>query len=78
MKTYKLPEAERFAIHFCSRCGGGTPVEREGVPFILVPAGLLDSDPGGRPEAHILVGSKAPWYPIFDAIPQHAELPPQR
>lgn len=74
--SYKLPEAQRFAVAFCVRCGGGAPVEREGVPFVLVPAGLLDGDPGARPEAHIHVASKAPWYTIHDDIPQFAELPP--
>jgi hypothetical protein len=76
VRSFRLPEAQRFAIHFCGRCGGGAPVEREGVPFVLVPAGLLDSDPGFRPEAHIHVASGAPWYTIADAIPQFPELPP--
>ncbi|MFO0726363.1 MAG: GFA family protein [Myxococcota bacterium] len=76
VRTYKLPEAERFSVSFCVRCGGGAPVERAGVPFVLVPAALFDADPGARPEAHIHVASKAPWYTIRDAIPQFAELPP--
>ncbi len=76
VRSFRLPEAQRFAIHFCGRCGGGAPVEREGVPFVLVPAGLLDGDPGFRPEAHIHVASKAPWYTITDTIPQFPELPP--
>lgn len=76
VRTYRVPEAQRFAISFCARCGGGAPIEREGAPFVLVPAGLLDADPGARPEAHIHVASKAPWYRIADAIPQFAELPP--
>jgi len=38
----------------------------------------LDDDPGVRPESHIFVGSKAPWYDITDDLPQFAEsgLPP--
>ena len=77
VRKYKPPEAERFAVSFCARCGGGAPVEREGVPFVLVAASLLDSDPGARPQAHIFVASKAPWYTIADTIPQFAELPPR-
>lgn len=76
VKSYKVPEAERFAIAFCVRCGGGAPLERAGVPFVLVPAGLLDADPGARPQAHIHVASKAPWYTIRDTLPQFPELPP--
>lgn len=76
IRSYKPPEAERFAISFCTRCGGGAPVERENVPFVLVPAALLDADPGTRPQAHIHVASKATWYTLSDGLPQFAELPP--
>jgi len=37
--------------------------------------GTLDDDPGIRPERHIYVGSKAPWFEITDDLPQHDELP---
>ena len=37
----------------------------------------LDDDPGVRPESHIFVGSKAPWFEITDDLPQFTELPPQ-
>jgi hypothetical protein len=64
-------------VAFCMRCGGGAPVERDNVPFVLVPAGLLDGDPGARPQAHIHMASKASWYPVVDdGLPQFAELPP--
>jgi hypothetical protein len=76
VRSYKPPEAERFTVSFCSRCGGGAPSERENVPFVLVPAGLFDADPGSRPQAHIHVSSKAPWYTLQDGLPQFAELPP--
>lgn len=76
VRKYKVPEAERFAVSFCSRCGGGAPVERDNVPFVLVPAALLDGDPGARPQGHIFVTSKASWYVIADDLPRFAELPP--
>jgi hypothetical protein len=75
VRSYSPPDAKRFAAAFCVRCGGGAPVERENVPFVLVPAALFDADPGARPQAHIHVASKAPWYSIHDALPQFAELP---
>jgi hypothetical protein len=74
--SYRPPEAQRFAVSFCTECGGAAPVERDNVPFVLVPAGLFDSDPGARPEAHIHVASQAPWYSFADALPRFAELPP--
>jgi hypothetical protein len=32
---------------------------------------LLTEDPAIRPTSHIFVGSKAPWFTITDAPPQH-------
>jgi hypothetical protein len=34
----------------------------------------LDDDPGVRPEAHIFVASKAPWFTITDDLPQISEI----
>ena len=75
VRLYRPPDALRFGVAFCEHCGGGTPLERDNVPFVLVPAGLLDEDPGFRPEAHIHIASKAPWYSVHDSLPQFAELP---
>jgi hypothetical protein len=73
---YKVPEAKFFTIAFCTRCGGKAPrVSRErGV--VSVPAGTLDTDPGMRPQAHIYVASKAPWFDIADDLPQYDEMVP--
>jgi hypothetical protein len=74
--SYRPADAERFTVSFCSRCGGGAPIERENVPFVLVPAGILDTDPGRRPDAHIHLASKAPWYTFRDDLTQFEGLPP--
>jgi hypothetical protein len=73
---YKVPEAVRFGVAFCSTCGGKVPrVSRErGV--VVAPVGALDTDPLMRPQAHIYVASKAPWFDITDDLPQYAEMPP--
>jgi hypothetical protein len=42
---------------------------------MFVPAGNFDDDPGARPEFHILVGSKAPWFEITDTVPQFETYP---
>ncbi len=76
LRRYKVPEAQRFAVVFCARCGSGAPVLRDGVPFAQIPSGALDGDTGGRPMAHIHVASKSTWYTIADTIPQFTELPP--
>jgi len=75
VNTFRPPDAERFAVSFCMRCGGGAPVERDNVPFVLMPAALFDADPGAGPEAHIHIASKASWLSVHDELPQFAELP---
>ena len=60
---------------FCPRCGAsvpGTPTDGR----VFLNAGSLDDDPGVRPLAHIFVGSKAPWYELFDALPRFDAWPP--
>ncbi|MBI3769723.1 MAG: GFA family protein [Deltaproteobacteria bacterium] len=73
---YKIPEAKYFMQVFCRRCGSPIPRIDRSRNFAIVPAGTLDDDPGTRPQAHIFVGSKAPWDTIADDVPQHAEYPP--
>ena len=55
---------------FCRHCGSHVAGQREGAPMLSIAAGVLDGDPGCRPQAHIYVGSKAPWtelLPQFEA-----------
>ena len=60
---------------FCSRCGSKVPSDH--MPgFVFVPPGNLDDDLHERPLAHILVGSKAPWFDIADELPRFDEFPP--
>ena len=74
--SYKVPEAQFFTQTFCRACGAPVPrIDRER-NFAIVPMGTLDDDPGLRPQAHIFVGSKAPWYEIADELPQYEEYAP--
>jgi len=61
-----------FQRAFCSHCGSTLP-ERSldgDEAEVYVPAGLMDDDPGVRPEAHIFTESRADYYTITDALPQ--------
>lgn len=60
-----------FMRCFCGRCG--SPLPDEAPDGFYVPAGLMDDDPGVRPESHIFVASKADWHTITDDLPQHDE-----
>jgi hypothetical protein len=73
INTYEAPVRERppaYRVAFCSRCGSPVPSPRAGAGWLEVPAGLLDSDPGVRPDRHIFVESKSDWFAIADSLPQ--------
>ena len=74
--TYKVPEADRFAQTFCRTCGSAMPRILENRPFVVIPMGSIDGDPGVRPSEHIFVASKASWHPITDGLPQYDEYGP--
>lgn len=64
-----------FRRYFCTGCGSVLPSDaNRGRRFL--PAGCLDDDPGMRPQRHIFVASKAPWYTITDSLPQFDAYPP--
>jgi hypothetical protein len=64
----------------CTRCGSLLySVVRDG-GYVHVAMGTLVDAPAIRPDKHIFVGSKAPWYTIADDLPQfdgHATARPQ-
>ena len=62
---------------FCRICGSSLGIPNHG-KLSEITLGSLDSDPGVRPTEHIFVGSKAAWYEITDALPQHHTWPPGR
>ena len=62
---------------FCSVCGSVGPMLMPSMGLAVVPAGMLEGDPGIRPQAHLFVGSKAPWHEISDSLPQHEAFPPE-
>jgi len=68
----RRPPAYRVA--FCTRCGSPVPdpdaCTDTGADWLEIPAGLLDDDPGLRPDRHIFVDHKSPWYAIVGELPQ--------
>lgn len=68
--------SENVTKTFCSRCGSNLVSYQHHQPGVIgLALGTLDGDPGRRPELHIFVGSKAPWYTIQDGLPQCEEWP---
>jgi hypothetical protein len=73
VKRFDLPGAKRFAVAFCTECGTRVPHKVGTTGNVLIPAGLLDADPGMRPENSIFWKSKAAWYVAPAEMPAHDE-----
>lgn len=73
---YKVPEARFFTVSFCRQCGSAVPKISSERGLAVIPAGGLDTDPQMRPQRHIFVNYKAPWFEITDDLPQFLEGPP--
>jgi hypothetical protein len=68
------PREERS---FCRVCGATLVTFFEDDPRTLgLALGTLDDEPGVRPECHVFVDSKAPWFEITDTLPQYETVPP--
>lgn len=70
---YEAPLRERpppYRASFCTRCGSPVPDPPAGASWFEVPAGLLDEDPGARPDRHIFSDVKAPWFEIEGDLPR--------
>ena len=59
IRSYKVPEAERFTSTFCEVCGSRVPRFIEKLGMVFIPAGSLDDEPELRPEARIFLDSRA-------------------
>lgn len=75
VKRYDMPQTERFSVWFCSECGTRVPHKIRTREDMLIPAGVLDADPGMRPENNIFSTSKAPWYVEPKEIPSFSGYP---
>jgi hypothetical protein len=79
IKTFEAPVLEAppaYCTNFCRSCGSPVPNPLKELPYVEVPAGLLDDDPLIRPDRHIFVDVKSPWFTISDELPRldRAEL----
>jgi hypothetical protein len=62
---------------FCKVCGSTlVSLFHDNPETFGLPMGTLDDDPDIRPQFHVFVGSKAPWFEITDRLPQYEGFPP--
>ena len=74
ISTYDAPilrSPPAYRTSFCSRCGSPVPNPDPQAEWFRVVAGVLDDDPILRPDKHIFIELKAPWFEITDALPQY-------
>jgi hypothetical protein len=61
---------------FCRVCGSPILSKFDDDPdHYGLPPGALDDDPGIKPNFHVHVASKAPWFTITDDLPQFPGAP---
>ena len=72
----QIYETESTKRSFCRTCGSCITAGADSEPeSVYVVAGTLDTPPIPSSQIHIFVRSKAPWYEIKDAHPQHSTNP---
>jgi hypothetical protein len=76
LRSYKIPEAQRFTQFFCGDCGAPQPGVNPALGRVVIPCGSLEDDPGVREARHIFVSSRAAWFEIAGELPQFAEYAP--
>jgi hypothetical protein len=74
IKYFRKTEESNMA--FCERCGSSLFTEKTSKGLIHLRLGTLMDSPSLKPQAHVLVGSKAPWFEITDDLPQFEGMPP--
>jgi len=73
IKVYEAPILEKppaYRSCFCGICGSPVPDPSGKSEKVEIPAGTLDGDPGIKPDKHIFIEFKAPWFEFKDALPQ--------
>ncbi|AXO16799.1 GFA family protein [Thalassospira indica] len=74
IKSFTVP-GTRHEKAFCQTCGSALPYTQMAGKLVVVPAGSLDSPVSIRPNAHIMLGSKAAWDDGLDEIAKLDGLP---
>jgi hypothetical protein len=74
IRHFELPIRDRppaYAVSFCARCGSPVP-DPPSSGWFEIAAGLLDQDPGLKPDKHIYVEGRACWFEITDRLKQYS------
>lgn len=72
LQTFEAPilhQAPAYSLTFCRQCGSVLPPAKPCGDIMELPAGLLDDDPGIKPDKHIFVEHLPGWDDITDGRP---------
>ena len=75
IRSFKVPEAQRFTNNFCITCGSRLP--RQATDTVVIPCGSLDDEVPIKPQARIFSGSRTAWSCSGDALPTYPEYAPR-
>ena len=68
LRAFTAPSGTRRS--FCARCGAKVSVGNAAWDAIYVPASTFDTPLPHRPQMHMYVRSRAPWFEIDDDLPR--------
>ncbi|MDE2305060.1 MAG: GFA family protein [Gammaproteobacteria bacterium] len=77
LRSFKVPEAQRFTNQFCSICGARVARQPAGSDIVIAPAGSLDDEIPLQPQARIFAASRSNWSCAGDDLPTYPEYAPQ-
>jgi hypothetical protein len=75
LKTFNVPEAERFYTNFCSNCGSPMPRVVPELGVTIIAAGSLDAEPSIKPSSRIFWDSRSEWSCSGDGLTTYSEYP---
>ena len=73
--SYTVVDSNNFTRDFCKTCGSPLPNNIPEIKAVLIPAGLLDTEPDIKPQARIFQNSRASWSCNGDDLPCYDEYP---
>ena len=77
IRSFKVPEAQRFTNSFCATCGSRLPRQAKDTDIVMIPCGSLNDEAPLKPQARVFSGSRASWSCAGDELPVYPEYAPQ-
>ena len=73
LRTHRAESGTRRS--FCGECGTKITINNDSWDAVYIPSGTFDTPIRRKPDLHMFVRSKVPWFEIRDDLPQHPGNP---